>query len=161
MATVPGLEVERKWLISGKPPAEAFETPAERIDQGYLTIGADGAETRVRRRAGEFILTVKSGTGLVRNETSVNLTSAQFDALWPATAGARVEKSRHLLPGPGGSTIELDIYEGGLAGLIVAEVEFSSTELAGEFVAPDWFGAEVTDDDRFKNHQLAVYGRPA
>lgn len=157
---MPGIEVERKWLIPGAPPPEALDAPAERIDQGYLTIGAGGAETRLRRRAGEFILTVKSGTGLVRNELSVQLSAEQFEALWPATLGARVEKTRHLIPGPDGTEIELDVFDGDLTGLIVAEVEFPDAERATSFVAPDWFGADVTDDARFKNHQLAVHGRP-
>ncbi len=47
--TVPGVEIERKWLVT-QAPAQALAAPSERIEQGYLTIGSQGAETRVRRR---------------------------------------------------------------------------------------------------------------
>ena len=59
---MPGVEIERKWLVEDVP-AGALAAPSERIEQGYLTIGSDGAETRVRRRGERCFLTVKSGTG--------------------------------------------------------------------------------------------------
>ncbi len=92
----PGVEVERKWLVNEVPP-KALAAPAEPIEQGYLTIGTDGAETRVRRRDGRCTLTVKSGSGLIRGEHEIELTAQQFDALWPATEGRRVEKQRRSL----------------------------------------------------------------
>ena len=148
-------------MISGEPAADVLAQPGQRIDQGYLTIGAGGTETRIRKRAGEYILGVKAGSGLVRNETSVLLSAEQFDELWPLTEGARVEKTRHVAADPdSGATIELDVYEGELSGLVVAEVEFTDEAAADAFVAPSWFGAEVTDDAGFKNQSLAVHGRP-
>lgn len=155
-----GLEIERKWLVPD-PPAEALAAPSEHIDQGYLTVGADGAETRVRRRDDRCTLTVKSGSGLVRAEHEIELSDGQFDALWPAADGARLIKRRHLIPGEHGETIELDVYEDALEGLIVAEVEFGDPGAAESFAAPHWFGPEVTDDPGYKNHRLAVDGRPA
>lgn len=158
------LEVERKWLVPAVPSAEFDRAvgAGEAIDQGYLTIGSDGAETRIRRRAGEYVLTVKSGTGLSRREQSVALDRGQFEALWPVTAGQRVEKTRHLIPAPGAPelTIELDVYGGELDGLVVAEIEFESAPAATAFDPPDWFGPEVTDDNRYKNQALATGGRP-
>jgi adenylate cyclase len=161
--TVAGVEVERKWLISGVDvlPAEVLAAAAAEIEQGYLTIGADGSETRVRRKAGRCTLTVKSGRGLVRSETEVSLTAEQFELLWPATEHARVQKQRRAVPGEGGVTIELDVYSGDLDGLVVAEVEFDDPWGAESFVAPYWFGLEVTADDAYKNRSLAAHGRPS
>ena len=51
-------------------------------------------------------------------------------------------------------TIELDVFHGKLSGLIMAEVEFDSTEDAREFVAPSWFIKEVTLDSRYQNANL-------
>lgn len=48
------------------------------------------------------------------------------------------------------------MYEGELAGLVVAEVEFLSEEESEKFIAPDWFGADVTDDKKYKNKNLAT-----
>lgn len=159
MATV---EVERKWLIDGVDslPAEVLAAPAAEVEQGYLTIGADGSETRVRRKDGRCTLTVKSGRGLVRNEAEVSITAEQFELLWPATEQARVAKRRRVVPGTGGVRIEIDVYSGRLDGLVVAEVEFDDPWGAESFVPPYWFGLEVTADDAYKNRCLALHGRP-
>ena len=53
------------------------------------------------------------------------------------------------------------MFSGVLAGLMVAEVEFGSEDQADAFEPPEWFGAEVTDDARFKNQKLACEGAPA
>jgi adenylate cyclase len=148
------MEIERKWLVEA-PSDESLNAPSERIDQGYLAIEPDGNETRVRRKEDHYFLTVKSAGGLAREEYEIELNFEQFAALWPATEGRRVEKTRYVADG-----IELDLYAGALAGLIIAEVEFTSEEEAVAYVPPSWFGPEVTADRRYKNHSLAVDGRP-
>ena len=55
-----------------------------------------------------------------------------------------------------GYPLELDVYEGSLAGLVVAEVEFETTEESQRFSPPDWFGKEVTEDKYYKNSHLAL-----
>ncbi len=37
----------------------------------------------------------------------------------------------------------------------MAEVEFDSEKKADEFVPPDWFGKEVTNEASYKNRSLA------
>lgn len=157
---MPGVEIERKWLVI-EPPPEVLSAPSERIEQGYLTIGSDGDETRVRRRGARCYLTVKSGSGLVRGEYEIELSEAQYEALWPATAGARLVKRRHILRADDGHTIEVDIYEGALSGLTVAEVEFDDPWGATSFITPYWFDREVTDAAAYKNQRLALDGLPA
>ncbi|MDE3132348.1 MAG: CYTH domain-containing protein, partial [Acidobacteriota bacterium] len=156
---MPGVEIERKWLVPELPAEALGGPPPDTIQQGYLTIGNDGAETRVRRRAAQCTLTVKSGRGMVRAESEITITSEQFEALWPATAGARVEKQRYTRR-LGGHSIELDVYAGSLRGLIVAEVEFDDPREALAFAAPRWFGPEVTADPEYKNQRLALRGGP-
>jgi len=150
-----GFEIERKWLVED-PPATVLAVAGEEIDQGYLAIAADGTEVRVRRRAGRCFLTVKSAGGLVRGEREVELSPEQFEVLWPATEGRRLEKVRRILPG----RIELDHYGGALSGLVVAEVEFADADAAARFDPPDWFGREVTGENAYKNQRLAVDGLP-
>ena len=156
---MPGVEIERKWLVPAQPPFALGPTPADTIQQGYLTIGSDGGETRLRRRAGRCTLTVKSGGGLVRAEHEVGLTPEQFESLWPATEGTRLEKQRYTLRADG-HVIELDVYEGRLKGLKVAEVEFDDPWAAESFTPPYWFGREVTADPDYRNQRLAVFGAP-
>ena len=49
-------------------------------------------------------------------------------------------KTRYLVPLDGGLTAEVDDYEGALAGLLTAEVEFADEATAHAFDAPAWLG---------------------
>jgi adenylate cyclase len=151
-------EIERRFLIGAQPPAAER---SERIEQGYVAIDRDGTEVRIRRRGGAHTLTVKSpDAGRVRVEEELEIDVERFERLWPLTAGRRLEKERRLLALPGGLTAELDVYGGALAGLRIVEVEFDSAAAADRFTPPAWFGEEVTDDDRYRNRELAVRGAP-
>jgi CYTH domain-containing protein len=154
------MEIERKFLVERLP--EALEaTDVRRIDQGYLALDEDsGAEVRLRRHGDALSLTVKGEGGLARVEVELELDGDQFESLWPLTEGRRVEKTRHVVPA-GELRIEVDVYDGALAGLVTAEVEFPSEAGSAAFEPPDWFGAEVTEEPRYKNRALAVNGRPA
>jgi len=68
-------------------------------------------------------------------------------------------KTRHRF-GLGGHTVELDVFHDELDGLVVAEVEFDSSDALRSFEPPPWFDDEVTDDRRYRNASLAVDGRP-
>src|SRR4051795_11835505 len=174
------MEIERKFLVDA-PPGDLDRHPSSAIEQGYLAIEPGGVEVRVRRRGGTTVLTAKAGTGRTRAEEEVAIDADAFERLWPLTAGRRVEKVRHLIPLDGDLTLELDVYGGDLAGpvvadgeftlgldvyggdlagLVVAEVEFPDEATADAFAPPAWLGADVTDDERYKNHRLAVDGRP-
>src|SRR5918995_147586 len=89
----------------------------------------------------------------------IELDSPQFDALWPLTEGARLSKTRHVVP-HGELTIEVDVFKGPLAGMVLGEVEFESEEDSGAFDSPDWLGTDVTGDHRYANESLAVQGVP-
>jgi adenylate cyclase len=153
------MEIERKFLVLEMPP-ESMQAPSAQIEQGYLVIGADGSEARVRRTDGVGTLTVKTGKGMTRGEYEIELSDPQFETLWPASEGRRLVKTRYRIDGGDGLTIELDVYVGSLEGLMVAEVEFPDEPAAAAFRPPPWFGAEVTDEDSYKNRRLATDGRP-
>jgi len=152
------MEIERKFLVPA-PPAQLDASRRVDIAQGYLAAGED-SEVRLRRAGERLWLTAKRGAGMLRGEFEVELSAEQFDALWPATDGRRLVKTRHTIA-IGGRSVELDVYSGRLSGLVVAEVEFPSVEAAREFLPPPWFGTEVTEDQRFKNRRLAEEGLPA
>jgi CYTH domain-containing protein len=152
------VEIERKFLVGDIPDLENRDSV--HIEQGYLALAADGgAEVRLRRRDGDLLLTVKGGTGEVRVEEELELEPETFESLWPLTEGRRVSKTRHLIP-LGERTVELDLYEGPLDGLVTAEVEFTSEDDAHRFDPPEWLGIEVTGDERYLNERLATAGRP-
>jgi CYTH domain-containing protein len=152
-------EIERKFLVTTLPEnLNGYDH--EQIRQGYLVIGKDGSEARVRDRESAYTMTVKSKGDLSRGEWETAITPEQFETLWPATLGKRVEKVRFTIPSDNGLVIELDIYEGELAGLVSAEVEFNSVENATTFDVPEWLGIEVTEVKAMKNQQLAENGFP-
>jgi adenylate cyclase len=152
------MEIERKFLLAARPP-DLDANPKRAIEQGYLAVGDDGVEVRVRNRAGECTLTVKSGPGLVRVEEEIPIDAARFNSLWPLTAGRRIAKTRFLVPLDGGPTAEVDDYGDPLTGLLTAEIEFPSEAASAAFVPPDWLGREVTGDARYANRSLALTGK--
>ena len=146
-----GVEVERTFRVA-RLPGGLDGAPRRRLVQGYLVTG--DVEVRLRRAEGETFLTIKAGRGLVRAEEELPIDPDRFARLWPLTEGRRVEKVRHLIA-HGGRTIELDVFEGANAGLVLAEVEFPDADAAAEWPAPDWLGEDVTGDPAYRNQSLA------
>jgi adenylate cyclase len=149
-------EIERRFLVPTAPPTAGSGT---RVVQGYLPIALDGVTLRVRRYGEATVVTVKHGQGLKKAEREVEIAPEVFDALWPLTEGLRIEKTRHELAYCE-ATIELDCFEGPLAGLVIAEVEFESVNASRNFEPPDWFGRELTDDESYSNRRLAELDAP-
>ncbi len=152
------IERERKFLIDAIPDELDLADRTE-MRQGYLVTGVQ-ASVRVRDAGPKgCTLTVKAGGGAERTELEWEIDREQFDAAWPHTEGRRVVKVRHRIPFDE-HVIELDVFSDGLDGLVVAEVEFDSSEALRVFQPPTWFGRELTDDGRYTNAALALHGRP-
>ena len=147
-------EIERKflvkWLPDGLKRSRSFV-----IEQGYLATESAGRQVRLRKRGHTASLTFKARRDSHREEREVKLSPKQFAALWPGTAGRRLRKVRYEIPWEN-VLIELDIYRGRHAGLVVAEVEFPNRASCRRFKAPWWFGREVTGEKRYSNVRLAL-----
>ena len=50
------------------------------------------------------------------------------------------------------------MFEGELAGMITAEMEYDSEAASDAFELSDWLGSGVTGDDRYANETLATRG---
>jgi len=148
-----GREIERKFLVR-KMPGDLTSYPSSEISQGYLVSLDDGTQVRLRKANEHHTLAFKRGTGNVREEREVELTAAQFDALWPATEGKRLVKTRYEIP-LAEHVVEIDVYHDRHEGLVVGEVEFDGEERAKNFQPPDWLGDDVTGDPRYSNQLLA------
>ena len=77
-----------------------------------------------------------------------------FDRLWPLTEGRRLHKRRHVLPHRG-FEIEIDVYDGELAGLVGRD-RIPPEEEARAFDPPDWLSEDVTGDPAYLNESLAT-----
>jgi adenylate cyclase len=147
------MEIERKFLIKAMPDLSRAQKTY--IQQGYITHSNDSVEVRLRQTDGQYFITVKSGSGMVRNEHEILINQQQFETLWPETQGKQIEKNRWTWQ-LDSQTYELDVFAGALNSLVLVEVEFSSIEQANNFQPADWFGREVTTEKCYKNKALAM-----
>jgi adenylate cyclase len=147
-------EIERKFLVKWLPD-NLMPSRQLIIEQGYLATESAGRQVRLRKTDRAASLTFKVGRGSHREEREIKLTPNQFAALWPGTAGRRLRKVRYEIPWDN-VLIEIDIYRGRHAGLVVAEVEFPDRASCRRFKAPWWFGREVTGEKRYSNVRLAL-----
>lgn len=145
------MEIERKFLISTLPE-NLSQYPFRQLEQGYL---CTEPVVRIRREDNEYFLTYKSKGLMVREEYNLPLTKDAYEHLLPKIDGILITKKRYLIPLSEKLTIELDIFEGELAPLVLAEVEFSSEEEANCFTPPEWFGEEVTYSTKYHNSTLS------
>ncbi len=151
-------EIERRFLLRELPAGWAAKASMTPIRQGYLIIES-GRVLRIRDSGKTCRITVKSGSGLLRQEQEQDISRELFQLLWPLTEGRRNEKSRYSRQ-VDGALFEIDVFAGALAPLIVLEVEFPSLEAAHAFTPPAFAGREVTEDPRYNNAALALDGLP-
>ena len=146
------MEIERKFLLKELP--ENLETyPVRHLEQGYL---CTAPVVRIRRDNDEYELTYKGKGCMVREEHNLPLTKEAYEHLREKIDGRLIVKKRYMIPLEK-YTIELDVFEGDLAPLTLAEVEFSSEDDAKNFVAPEWFAEDVTFSKLYHNSFLSQF----
>jgi CYTH domain-containing protein len=151
------IEWERRFLLRGFPSGEKV-TRVRRISDRYI----EGTTLRLRwQQDGEsqavFKLTQKLPGGTARGQqgliTSMYLTRQEFDVL--AKLPAKVlTKVRHSVPPFG-----IDVFEGRLKGLVLAEAEFNSEAEGSALVLPSFIVAEVSVNTRFTGGNLIAASR--
>jgi len=148
------VEIERKFLVSNLAQCLSQAQGCSHMTQGYLSL--DPARTvRVRHTPSQSLLTIKGASntkGDTRSEFEYPIPVEDAHQLLKFCADKIIKKTRHRVP-YGNHIFEVDVFEGALSGLVLAEVELQSS---GESVdLPNWIGKEVTGDKRFYNSQLA------
>ncbi|WP_425246344.1 hypothetical protein [Streptomyces sp. NEAU-NA10] len=140
------------------PPAPSSVTVSRVITDRYLL----GTRLRLRRAElsdgrRELKLTQKvpvpqpgAVQGLI---TNTYLSPAEYDVLASLPAGV-LSKTRFSIPPLG-----VDVFDGHLQGLVLAEAEFTTDEEAQSFTPPAECVAEVTDDARFTGGRLVRTSR--
>ncbi|MGL4363401.1 MAG: CYTH domain-containing protein [Cellulosilyticaceae bacterium] len=149
------MEIERKFLVHEIPNLKNY--PHKKFIQGYISTDP---VIRIRQSDNQYHLCVKSKGHMIREEFELLISEEQFNNLWPKTEHTPIKKTRYYIPIDDSLTAELDVYNDALEGLVTLEVEFSSIDTAFAFIPPSWFGEEVTDDTRYKNNFLSIYGLP-
>jgi adenylate cyclase len=147
------LEIERKYLLKSDA-WRALVGEGQLLRQGYLSTTPERT-VRVRVVDQQAWLTIKGiSQGIARLEYEYAIPPADamqmLDALCPQPL---IEKYRYRIADPAqGIVWEIDEFLGANQGLIVAEVELTSTEQTLNL--PEWIGQEVSDDTRYFNSAL-------
>ena len=146
-------EIERKYLVK-QVPKNLASYPFHEIEQGYL---CTEPVVRIRRQDEEYYLTYKSKGLMIREEYNLPLTKEAYAHLLAKADGNILTKKRYLIPVPGREdlTVEFDVFEGKFAGLMLAEIEFSSEEDARAFPPLFWFDRDVTWSGEYQNSRLS------
>jgi CYTH domain-containing protein len=151
------IERERRFLLD-QFPSDVNPVGVRRIRDRYI----DGTTLRLREQSEDdgptmFKLTQKlpgprtgAQQGLI---TTMYLTEEEFRVFAPLSA-RRLRKTRYSLPPFG-----IDVFEGELEGLILAEAEFDSAADADALSPPAFMSQEVSADSRFTGGQLVRASR--
>ncbi|MBQ4558828.1 MAG: CYTH domain-containing protein [Tyzzerella sp.] len=146
------MEIERKFLLK-KLPENLDTYPVRHLEQGYLSTAP---VIRIRRDNDKYELTYKGKGCMIREEHNLPLTKEAYEHLLEKIDGRLIVKKRYMIPFEK-HTIELDVFEGDLAPLTLAEVEFASEEEAKAFAPPDWFAEDVTFSKLYHNSFLSQF----
>jgi CYTH domain-containing protein len=151
------IERERRFLLN-QFPNQVTAVRVRRITDRYI----DGTSLRLREQSEDdvptmFKLTQKipaqaSGAqeGLV---TTIYLTEDEF-YVFAQLAAKSLRKTRYSVP-----PFSIDVFEGELEGLLLAEAEFDSAAEAEALTRPSFIFQEVTADTRFTGGQLVRASR--
>lgn len=145
------MEIERKYLVHTLPE-NIEQYPCRHLEQGYLNTSP---VVRIRKDDHKYELTYKSSGLLARQEYNLPLDAASYEHLKSKVDGHLISKKRYLIPLNTELIIELDVFEGYLAPLVLAEVEFPTEAMAMSFVPPKWFGEDVTFSGEYHNSYLS------
>ena len=145
------LEIERKFLVRDGA-WRGLCVRRERLVDGLLAT-SKGRKVRVRIYGDRATLAIKTRkNGPVRHEYEYEIPLHDARQLLANECGGDVvAKTRHYVPFQG-FTWEVDVYEGALAGVVIAEVELKHDNI--EPPRPAWIGREVTDDPDYRQSKL-------
>jgi adenylate cyclase len=140
------LEIERKFLVKDASWREQC-TKCERLRDGLVAV-SDSLKVRVRLYDDRATLAIKTKrVGAVRHEFEYEIPRSDAEKLLAEHCGYRkLEKTRHHLKHEGFRWI-VDVYEGILKGVTIAEVELERPDV--HVPLPKWVGREVTNDPRY------------
>lgn len=148
------IEIEHKFLLANDDWREHINRSVK-YRQGYLSSEAS-TSIRVRISDEKAWLNIKSATiGTHRHEYEYEIPLSDANEIIDHLCRKPIiEKTRHFVSHDG-NIWEIDEFAGLNQGLRVAELELS--EIGEAFAKPPWLGAEVTDDLRYYNNNLAIH----
>lgn len=149
------MKVQSTYAVK-KIPSGLTNMPSHEMDQGYLT--DNPKSLRLRRKGNSYFITRKisglSGDPRIWDEYEIPLDQESYDDLWKI-AVKKLSKTRYYYSHDDGADIRVDIFQGKLEGLAIAEVIFDNEEAYRNFKAPDWLGREIVEEKWASNQLFA------
>jgi CYTH domain-containing protein len=149
-------ELERRYLLREEPP---------RLENGWRIVDRylEGTRLRLRRmdrldgsetvfKLGKKELVAEGDFSRV-TITNIYLTAGEHRLLESLPARELTKRRYKLLDGD--DVYSVDVFEGPLAGLVVAEISFESEEAMAAHPSPAFAVAEVSRDERYTGAALA------
>jgi CYTH domain-containing protein len=151
------LEIERKFLVANDGWKDAV-VRSVRIRDGLIA-NNKGHKARVRIANDVATIALKSRrSGLARTEFEYVIPYSDAEEMLRTMCDGNVlAKVRHFVSHVG-NTWQVDVYEGLLDGVTLAEIEL--TEANQTLTLPDWIGAEVTADPRYRKVNMVAARGP-
>ena len=158
-------EIERKYLEKKKDICfNIKQFNKKKIVQGFIYLKP---AIRIRKCGYQYYFAVKSKApkkydkydDLIRTEYEIEIDKNAYKYLLKLCKGRIIYKIRYFIPYKYKNkhyTIELDVFEKDLKGLIYAEIEFNSLKEANNLVPPNWFYKDITNIEKYKNSQLSI-----
>ena len=140
-------ELERTFLAR-EIPHGLKESKSKEIIDIYIPKLRNHPTLRIRKFGDTLEITkkepVKGNDSSIQYEHTINLDKEEFDAL-NGLDGKRLHKIRYYY-NYNGRIIEVDVFQDGLKGLIMIDVEFDSEEEKDGFEMPDFCLADITQE---------------
>jgi adenylate cyclase len=144
-------EIERKFIVSIDYLNYIETFKGIDIKQAYLSIEKEKT-VRIRTKGEKAYLTIKIGKdSLSRDEFEYQIPVQDAISMMEILKLKVLSKTRYEITYEE-HLWEVDVFEGTLDGLIIAEIELKSEDEF--FNRPHWLGYEVTDDPSFLNAKL-------
>ena len=145
------IEIERKFLVKDTIHEVIALIRPHQIIQAYL-VNEKSKSVRVRIMDEKAFLTIKSDMiGITRKEYEYEIPVIEALSLIKSFGLKSLKKKRYKLEFRS-KTWEIDVFEGALQGLILAEIELESED--EKFDVPEWVDEEVTFKPEFLNASL-------
>lgn len=141
------VEIEHKFLVASDKWRDKC-VGSVRIVDGLVAATA-GRKVRVRIADDQGFITLKGArTGLARDEFEYPIPLEDAESLLASHSENMVLSKTRYFVVEDGFTFEIDVYDGLLSGIVLAEAELSHPEQG--FPRPSWLGEEVTGRPEYK-----------
>lgn len=144
-------EIEYKYLVDQEKWDKIDKPKGELIVQGFI-YNSKECVVRIRIKGKKGYLTLKGETkGITRKEFEYEVPLNEAEEIISSFTSKHIRKIRYKIPFEN-HTWEVDVFEGPLKGLILAELEVNS--INEKFNTPNWVIENVSSDPNYYNAVL-------